>query len=146
MRELVFSTILAEIKNAFVDEINDPELIELLYRGVAEPLGITLSKVQKGAASKIVNRAPQGNALRVIRGYSQDPEVKASIGDFFKKNVTRHFMPGMEEEIIFHIRGDIKSDGKVSDSKKDELLRLGKKETFASWGKSICIHLQETMS
>lgn len=130
MRELVLATVVAEIKNAFVDEISDPELIELLYRGVAEPLGMTLSKVGKGTASKIVNRAPQGNPLRIIKGHSQDPEVKSSIGAFFKKNVTRHFMPGMEEEIIFHFRGDIKADGKISDSKKDELLRLGKKETF----------------
>ena len=60
MRELVLATVVAEIKNAFVDEISDPELIELLYRGVAEPLGMTLSKVGKGTASKIVNRAPQG--------------------------------------------------------------------------------------
>ena len=131
MRELVFSTVIAEIKNAFVDEISDPELIELLYRGVAEPLGITLSKVQKGTASKIVNRLPQGNPLRVIKGHSQDPAVKASIGDFFKKNVTRHFMPDMEDEIIFHFRGVIKEDAvKISDNKRDELLRLGKKETF----------------
>ena len=131
MRELVFSTVIAEIKNAFIDEISDPELIELLYRGVAEPLGIMLNKVQRGTASKIVNRAPQGNALRVIKGHSQDPEVKASIGAFFKKNITRHFMPDMEEEIIFHIRGVIKEDSaRISDGKKDELLRLGKKETF----------------
>lgn len=41
MRELVLATVVAEIKNAFVDEISDPELIELLYRGVAEPLGMT---------------------------------------------------------------------------------------------------------
>lgn len=68
MRELVFATVIAEIKNAFVDEISDPELIELLYRGVAGPLGITVNKVQKDTASKIVNRAPQGNALRVIQG------------------------------------------------------------------------------
>lgn len=130
MQEMVLATVVTEIKNAFVDEISDPELIELLYRGIAEPLGIKLSKVQKGTASKIVNRAPQGNPLRVIRGHSQDPEVKSSIGEFFKKNVTRHFMPNMEEEIIFHFRGDIKADGKISDSKRDELLRLGKKETF----------------
>ena len=43
MRELVLATVVAEIKNAFVDELSDPELIELLYRGVAEPLGMTLS-------------------------------------------------------------------------------------------------------
>lgn len=39
-------------------------------------------------------------------------------------------MPDMEEEIIFRFRGDIKGDSKISDSKKDELFRLGKKETF----------------
>ncbi|MCI7107142.1 MAG: hypothetical protein MR945_04595 [Agathobacter sp.] len=131
LRELVFATVIAEIKNAFVDEISDPDLIELLYRGVAEPLGIQINKVQKGAASKIVNREPGGKPLRIIKGHSQDAVVKSSIGAFFKKNVTCHFMPDMEEEIIFHIRGVIKEDGvKISDSKKDEMLRLGKKETF----------------
>lgn len=131
MRELVFATVEAEIKNAFVDEINDPDLIELLYRGVADPLGIKLNKVSKGVASKIVNREAQGRPLRVIRGHSQDPKVKASIGEFFRKNVTIHFMPDMEEEIIFHIRGVIKEDSaNISDSKRDEMLRLGKKETF----------------
>ena len=45
MRELVFATVVAEIKNAFAEDINDPDLIELLYRGVAEPLGITVPGV-----------------------------------------------------------------------------------------------------
>ena len=35
MQELVFVTVIAEIKNAFAEDINDPDLIELLYRGVA---------------------------------------------------------------------------------------------------------------
>lgn len=80
--KLVLSIVIAEIKNTFVDAIDDPELIELLYRGVSDPLGIKLGKIQEGEASKIVNRAPQGNALRVIRGHSQDPKVKASTGAF----------------------------------------------------------------
>lgn len=133
MQELVLATVVAEIKNAFVEDINDPDMIELLYRGVAEPLGIKLNKVQKGAASLIVNRAPKGNALKVIRGNSQDPKVKASIGEFFKKNIIKRFMPDMEEEIIFHFRGVIKADSKISDSKRDEMLRLGKKDTFAEF-------------
>lgn len=133
MRELVFATVIAEVKNAFVDEINDPDLIQLLYGGVAYPLGITIGKVQKGAASKIVNREPGGRPLRVIKGHSQDPKVKASIGDYFQKNVIRHFMPDMEDEIIFHLRGVINDDSNISDSKRDELLRLGKKETFAEF-------------
>lgn len=130
LQELVLATVVAEIKNAFIDDINDPDLIELLYRGVAGPLGITLNKVQKGAASKIMNREPGGRALRVIKGHSQDQKVKDSIGEFFRKNVTVHFMPDMEEEIIFHIRGVIKEDKKISDSKRSELLQLGKRETF----------------
>jgi len=134
LRELVFATVIAEIKNAFVDEINDPDLIQLLYGGVAYPLGIKIGKVQKGAASKIVNREPGGRPLRIIKGHSQDPEVKSSIGEYFQKNVIRHFMPGMEDEIIFHFRSVIKEDAaNISDSKRDELLNLGKKETFAEF-------------
>ena len=133
MRELVFATVEAEIKNAFVEDINDPDLIELLYRGVAEPLNIGIVKVQKGTASKIVNRQPGGNPLKTIRGNSQNPIVKASIGAYFRKNVIRHFMPDMEEEIIFHLRGVIKEDGNISDSKRSELLALGKKDTFAEF-------------
>lgn len=38
MQKLVLATVVAEIKNAFVDEISDPELIELFYKGVIEPL------------------------------------------------------------------------------------------------------------
>lgn len=97
MRELVFATVLAEIKNAFVDEINDPDLIQLLYGGVAYPLKITIGKVQKGAASKIMNREPGGRPLRVIKGHSQDEGVKKSIGQYFKQNVIKHFMPGIND-------------------------------------------------
>lgn len=134
MRELVFATVIAEIKNAFADEINDPDLIQLLYGGVAYPLHIHIGDVQKGAASKIVNRTPGGRPLRVIKGHSQDAEVKSTIGDYFSKNIIRHFMPDMEDEIIFHLRSVINEDAaNISDSKRDELLRLGKKETFAEF-------------
>ena len=73
MRELVLATVVAEIKNAFVDEISDPELIELLYRGVAEPLGMTLSKVGKGTASKIVSQMIGGSATTA----NTDPVINA---------------------------------------------------------------------
>ena len=133
MRELVFATVIAEIKNAFMDEINDPDLIQLLYGGIAYPLKITIGKVQKGAASKIVNRLPGGRPLRIIKAHSQDAVVKNSIGEYFQINVIKHFMPGMEDEIIFHLRGVIKADSSISDSKRDELLQLGKKECFAEF-------------
>lgn len=83
MREFVFATILAELKNDFVDEVSDPELIQLLYGGIAYPLGITIGTVSKSTASLIVNREPKGRPLKVIRGHCQDEEVKNSIADYF---------------------------------------------------------------
>lgn len=133
MRELVLATVAAEIKNAFVDEINDPDLLQLLYGGAAYPLGISIGKVQKGAASLIMNREPGGRPLRVIKGHSQDPKVKQTIGSYFQKSVINHFMPGMEDEIIFHLQDVIKEDKHISDGKHDELLQLGKKDTFAEF-------------
>lgn len=132
MRELVFATILAEIKNDFVDEVSDPELIQLLYGGVAYPLGITVGQVSKGTASLIVNREPKGRPLKVIRGHCQDEVVKNSIGDYFAKNVIRHFIPGIEDDVIFRLRGIIK-DANISDSRRNALLQLGKKDTFAEF-------------
>lgn len=136
MRELVFATILAEIKNDFVDEVSDPELIQLLYGGVAYPLGITVGKVSKGTASLIVNREPKGRPLKVIRGHCQDEVVKNSIGDYFTKNVIRHFIPGIEDDVIFRLRGIIK-DANISDSRRNALLQLGKKETFAEFSGQV---------
>lgn len=133
MRELVLATVAAEIKNAFVDEINDPDLIQLLYGGVAYPLGISIGKVQKGTASLIMNRGPGGRPLKVIKGHSQDPKVKQTIVAYFQQNIIRHFMPGMKDEIIHHLRGVIKEDKNISDSKRDELLQLGKKDSFAEF-------------
>lgn len=132
LRELVFATILAEIKNDFVDEVSDPELIQLLYGGVAYPLGITVGQVSKGTASLIVNREPKGRPLKVIRGHCQDEVVKNSIGDYFAKNVIRHFIPGIEDDVIFRLRGIIK-DANISDSRRNALLQLGKKDTFAEF-------------
>ncbi len=133
MRELVFATVIAEIKNAFKDEITDPDLIDLLYLGVTKPLGISVGKVQKGAASKIVNRKAGGNPLKIIRNNSQDPKVKASIGAYFRNCVIRHFIPGMEDDIIYHMRGIIKEDINISDQKRYELLSVGDKKTFSEF-------------
>ena len=134
MRELVFSTVIAELKNAFAEEPTDPDLIELLYRGVAEPLKVSIGAVTKTTASKIVNRQPGGNPLKLIRAHSQDQNVKDSIAGFFKRMVICHFIPDMEEEVIFHFRSIIKEDKRnISDSKTNEMLQLAKKETFAEF-------------
>ena len=134
MRELVFSTVIAELKNAFAEEPTDPDLIELLYRGVAEPLQVAIGSVTPATASKITNRQPGGNPLKLVRAHSQDPEVKAYIAIFFKRMIIPKFLPDMEDEIIFHFRGIIKEDKRnISDSKADEMLQLAKKETFADF-------------
>lgn len=133
MRELVLATVLAEIKNAFKDDIDDPNLIELLYKAVTEPLGMSPIPVKKGTASVIVNRAPNGKAPKAIRNNSQDSKVKTSVAGYFEKNVIKHFIPSMEDEIIFHLRTVIKSDPYISDAKRYELQQLGKRETFAEF-------------
>ncbi len=133
MRELVFATVLAEIKNTFKDDIDDPNLIELLYGAVTEPLGLSRIAVSKGQASLIVNRQPKGKPHKVVRNNSQDAKVKSSVGTYFERTVINHFLPGMEDEVIFHLRGVIKDDPNISDSKRSELQQLGKKETFAEF-------------
>jgi len=133
LRELVLATVLAEIKNTFKDDIDDPNLIELLYAAITEPLGLPRVSVSKGTASLIVNRQPKGKAHKVIRNNSQDDRVKATIGKYFETNVIKHFLPGMEDEVIFHLRGVIKEDSNISDAKRFELQQLGKKETFAEF-------------
>lgn len=136
MGELVFATILLEIKNAFKDTVADPDLIELLYDAVALPAGLTNSNgssitVSKGTASKIINREKGGNPLKAIRNASQEKRVKDTIIDYFRNSVVNRFLPGMEDEVIFHLRGVIKSDKKISDSRKYELTQYGQKNTLA---------------
>lgn len=51
--KLFFSTVIAEIKNAFVDAIDGPELIELLYRGVSDPLGSNWARFRREQPAKL---------------------------------------------------------------------------------------------
>ncbi|HOT58822.1 MAG TPA: hypothetical protein PK074_09065 [Spirochaetales bacterium] len=145
MSELVFATVLIEIKNAFRDAVADPDLIELLYDAVALPSGLknnngSVVTVSKGTASKIINREKGGNPLRIIRSASQNSSVKSTIVGYFKKSVISRFLPGMEDEVIFHLRGVIKSDKLISDSKKSELMLLGQKNTFAEFLANVYLY------
>ncbi len=49
------------------------------------------------------------------------------------KQMLLSILPGMEDEVIFHLRGVIKEDSNISDAKRFELQQLGKKETFAEF-------------
>jgi len=145
LSELVFATVLSEIKNAFKDSVADPDLIELLYDAVALPAGLKNSNgsaitVSKGLASKIMNREKGGNPLKVIRNASQEKSVKDSIVAYFRDSVVKRFLPGMEDEVIFHLRSIIKSDRFISDSKKSELMLLGQKNTLAEFLANVFLY------
>ncbi len=62
LSELVFATYLKELKkNAWAEEIADPDLINLLYDAVSEPMELVNKEngtitTEKSAASKIMNR------------------------------------------------------------------------------------------
>ena len=145
MSELVFATVLLEIKNAFKDTVADPDLIELLYDAVALPAGLTNSNgsaitVSKGMASKIMNREKGGNPLKAIRNASQEQRVKDTIVGYFRSSVVNRFLLGMEDEVIFHLRGVIKSDKKISDSRKFELTQYGQKNTLAEFLANVYLY------
>lgn len=40
MSELVFTTVIAELKTSWAKSISDPEMIELFYDAVALPVGL----------------------------------------------------------------------------------------------------------
>lgn len=61
MSELVFATVIAELKTSWAESISDPEMIELLYDAVALPVGLLNQNgdaitVPKGAASTKVTQ------------------------------------------------------------------------------------------
>lgn len=145
MSELVFATVLIEIKNAFRDTVADPDLIELLYDAVALPVGLENSNgcaitVSKGTASKIMNREKGGNPLRAIRSASTDQRVANTIVGYFKKSIVSRFLEGMEDEVIFHLRGVIKADKQISDSRKSELMKWGQKNTLAEFLANVFLY------
>ena len=61
MKELVFATVLTELKTSWEDAIAVPDLINLLYDAIAEPVGLTNKNgdpitVTKGTAKCQLNR------------------------------------------------------------------------------------------
>ena len=132
MSELVFSTVLLELKKAWRDTVADPDLIELLYDAVATPTELTNSTgsaitVSKGTASKIVNRQKGGNPLKAIRTKSSDQRVLDSINDYFQNNVVKRLLAGSEDDLLHRLKGIISADGNVAEEVKTRLLSLAQK-------------------
>lgn len=90
LSELVFATYLKELKNAWAEEIADPDLINLLYDAVSEPMELVNKEngtitTEKSAASKIVNRQKGGNALKVIRTNANKDKVRPPLNNISRK-------------------------------------------------------------
>lgn len=145
MDELVFATVLTELKKAWNDIISDPDLIELLYDAVAEPVGLSNKNgdtftVSKTTASKIVNRRQGGNPLKAIRKASDDKRVLSSIDKFFETRVLKYLLEGSKDNLIQHLKDVIEQDASIAQAKKDELLKLAQKNTLAQFLASVYLY------
>lgn len=123
MSELVFATVIAELKTSWAESISDPEIIELLYDAVALPVGLLNQNgdaitVPKGTASKIVNREVGGNIRQDIRTHSTDQQVLDSIEDYFKKEVISKLLQGSEDDLIHRMSVIMNNDNEIAADKK----------------------------
>ena len=138
MSELVFATYLRELKNAWAEDIADPDLIELLYDGVAEPMGLLNKEnntitVDKGTASKIVNRQKGGNALRLIRNKANNEKVQVTIESYFQNKVIKRLHRDCVDDLISNLKKLIENDDSISEDKKAELLKNASKQNIAAF-------------
>ncbi len=139
MNELVFATIIRELKTSWKDStIADPDLIELLYDAIATPANLVnksgeVITVSKAAASKIVNRQKGGNPLKIIKDHSTDQIVLKTIDSYFETKVVSRLIPGNEDDLIYRLKTIIENDVTISPEDKNELVALAKKNTFAEF-------------
>lgn len=54
MKELVFATVLTELKTSWEDAIAVPDLINLLYDAIAEPVGLTIRMAIQSRLLKVL--------------------------------------------------------------------------------------------
>jgi len=145
LSELVFATVIAELKTSLAESISDPEMIELLYDAVALPVGLMNQNgdtitVPKGTASKIVNREVGGNVRQDIRTNSTDQRVLDSIEGYFRNEVVSKLLKGSEDDLIHRFKTIIENDTEISDDKRAELLAFADKKTLAKFLASVYLY------
>lgn len=145
MSELVFATVIDELKISWAESISDPEMIELLYDAVALPVGLLNQNgdtitVPKGTASKIVNREVGGNVRQDIRKHSTDQRVLDSIEDYFKKEVVSKLLQGSEDDLIHRLSVIINTENEIAADKKKELLSFANKKTLSKFLASVYLY------
>ena len=145
MSELVFATYAKELKDAWSEGISDPELINLLYDAVAIPTHIVNKSgepitVNKGTASKIMNRQKGGNINKKIREHSHDCRVEKTIDDYFADHVLQNLLVGVELQLIHRLSEIIKGDSQIPDEEKSEVLSLAQINTLATFLSKAYLH------
>lgn len=138
LSELVFATYLKELKNAWAEEIANPDLINLLYDAVSEPMELVNKEngtitTEKSAASKIMNRQKGGNALKVIRTNANKDKVRSSIEQYFEKNVVKRLHSDCIDDLISNLKKIIEGDSSISETKKEELLKNAFRNKLAAF-------------
>jgi len=138
LSELVFATYLKKLKNAWAEEIADPDLINLLYDAVSEPMELVNKEngtitTEKSAASKIMNRQKGGNALKVIRTNANKDKVRSSIEQYFEKNVVKRLHSDCIDDLISNLKKIIEGDSSISETKKEKLLKNASRNKLAAF-------------
>ncbi len=145
MKELVFATVILELKKSWGETTADPDFIELLYASIIEPLDLSNKKgdaitVNKSTASKIVNRQRGGNPNKTIRNNSDKPAVLSSIENYFGNNIVKRLLSGTEDDLIQRLSVIIQNDSGISEAKQTELLALANKKTLAKFLASVFLY------
>lgn len=123
MNELVFATFLILLSDAWDEVISEVNLIELLYDGVADAVGLRTEDgqvicVTKGTASKVYARQTGGNVRRDIRKHASDPRVLSTIEGYFKDKILVHILPARRSDLIGALKDVIDKDGVVKDKQR----------------------------
>ena len=145
MSDLVFATLLTELKDAWADMISAPDLIMLLYDAVADPIGLKNQNgdaicISKATASKIMNRQPGGNPLGIIRKSSADPKVINSIETYFVKKIENNLLESKKDQLVENLGKLLREDKKISDTERKKLLSIAQKNQIAKFLSGIYLY------
>ena len=143
MDEMVFATLLILLKDAWDEVISEVDLIQVLYDGVADPIGLRASDgsvncVKKGTASKVFARQTGGNVRKDIRVNAKDPRVTGTIEKYFKEKVLNHILPIRKADLVGCLKQIIEKDAVLSD--KDRYLQYADVKQIAKFLSEIYLY------
>ncbi len=140
MSELVFATIAVEIRKALSEKITDPDLVELLYKFVANPLDRKRTlpgeyiDIDKSKASKILNRKVEGgNILVDIQKRAYNELVLENIEENVKEKLFAKMSRANKSTLINNLIRIIQNDKTMEEGKKRELLSYAGSENEAKF-------------